>query len=373
MRRARRYRPRVVVLAGGASERRLRAYGAELVRFAESTPLLLLEGPGWRVAERRRGQGAAKGPTARWNSSPASRFPTNRFASRRSALPHEPSTRTRPARVRHVPASGAPAQSRTLLAPRQPRRDGRDGPRMPHPHGQRWIELPVLGTTAVRRHPGRVLRQPGRPRQPPDDRVLVRRRLCARTEGRGPRPGRLRRTARLADQGGLGDLARRDAGESRQSRRPRRRRPRNAEGDPGAQQLQALTGPRRRPHHRPLPGGRRRDRHRLLPLVPAMGRGPPDRRQGGGGRSRKGDGHLQALADPARNGEGRRLSRNVWELAGEMPSGYCECAGHVDGCCRRRKAWDAPAGASRYCPGSSGARANAEAVPFYLDRLWHWA
>jgi hypothetical protein len=38
-----------VILAGGASEHPSRAYGAELVRFAESTPLLLLEGPGWRV------------------------------------------------------------------------------------------------------------------------------------------------------------------------------------------------------------------------------------------------------------------------------------------------------------------------------------
>jgi hypothetical protein len=38
-----------VVLAGTGSERSSRAYGAELIRFAESTPLLLLEGPGWRV------------------------------------------------------------------------------------------------------------------------------------------------------------------------------------------------------------------------------------------------------------------------------------------------------------------------------------
>lgn len=41
----------VIVLAGGGSERASRAYGAELVRFAESTPLLLLEGPDWRVQE----------------------------------------------------------------------------------------------------------------------------------------------------------------------------------------------------------------------------------------------------------------------------------------------------------------------------------
>jgi hypothetical protein len=41
----------VVVLAGGSSQRASRAYGVELVRFAESTPLLLLEGPGWRVQD----------------------------------------------------------------------------------------------------------------------------------------------------------------------------------------------------------------------------------------------------------------------------------------------------------------------------------
>lgn len=40
-----------VFLAGGGSDRPSRAYGAELVRFAESTPLLLLEGPGWRVED----------------------------------------------------------------------------------------------------------------------------------------------------------------------------------------------------------------------------------------------------------------------------------------------------------------------------------
>jgi len=38
-----------VVLVGTGSDRSSRAYGAELIRFAESTPLLLLEGPGWRV------------------------------------------------------------------------------------------------------------------------------------------------------------------------------------------------------------------------------------------------------------------------------------------------------------------------------------
>jgi len=50
----------IVILAAGGASTPAPAYGAELVRFAESTPLLLLEEPGWRVAyvnEDRRGPG----------------------------------------------------------------------------------------------------------------------------------------------------------------------------------------------------------------------------------------------------------------------------------------------------------------------------
>jgi hypothetical protein len=50
----------IVILAAGDVSAPAPAYGAELVRFAESTPLLLLEEPGWRVAyvnEDRRGPG----------------------------------------------------------------------------------------------------------------------------------------------------------------------------------------------------------------------------------------------------------------------------------------------------------------------------
>ena len=39
----------VVLLAGEGSGRPAAAYGAEQIAFAESTPLLLLDGPGWRV------------------------------------------------------------------------------------------------------------------------------------------------------------------------------------------------------------------------------------------------------------------------------------------------------------------------------------
>jgi hypothetical protein len=41
----------VVIVVGGPSKTAPRAYGAELIRFAESTPLLLLEGSGWRVQD----------------------------------------------------------------------------------------------------------------------------------------------------------------------------------------------------------------------------------------------------------------------------------------------------------------------------------
>jgi hypothetical protein len=39
----------LLLVLGGGSQSPSRAYGAELVRFAESTPLLLLDGPDWRV------------------------------------------------------------------------------------------------------------------------------------------------------------------------------------------------------------------------------------------------------------------------------------------------------------------------------------
>ena len=41
----------VLLLTGGDAGRTPRAYGAELVRFADSTPLLLLESSGWRVQD----------------------------------------------------------------------------------------------------------------------------------------------------------------------------------------------------------------------------------------------------------------------------------------------------------------------------------
>jgi len=50
-------------VVGNASRSPQPAYGAELVRFAESTPLLLLKEPGWRVRN------------VAWNSVPGLRHP----------------------------------------------------------------------------------------------------------------------------------------------------------------------------------------------------------------------------------------------------------------------------------------------------------
>lgn len=60
----------VLALSGGGSGTPSRAYGAELVRFAETTPLLLLEGPGGgsRTSTSPKRAKARKG---RSNSSPA--------------------------------------------------------------------------------------------------------------------------------------------------------------------------------------------------------------------------------------------------------------------------------------------------------------
>lgn len=125
-----------VVLAGGTSENPTRAYGASLVRFAESSPLLLLEGPGWRVqnvvAERRR-----KGPEG------SMEFVTGKPIPYESIYVHKNGTATgmqppsvRQRRVELFWRHGSLAETISFAR------------RVPHPHGQRWITAPVLDTTA---------------------------------------------------------------------------------------------------------------------------------------------------------------------------------------------------------------------------------
>jgi hypothetical protein len=141
-----------LLLGGGASESPSRAYGAELIRFAESTPLLLLEGPGWRVQNaneevRREGtEGTMEfviGKPIPYESVQitdagppvyklGSRFPIHMKQRESGMFP--PAVRQRRVELswRHGSLAEAISMQRSTL----------------HPHGQRWVELPVLETTA---------------------------------------------------------------------------------------------------------------------------------------------------------------------------------------------------------------------------------
>jgi hypothetical protein len=130
----------ILLLGGGSPRSTSPAYGAALVRFAESTPLLLLEGPGWRVQDvtQHKGFEGLEG---------SMEFVTGK------PIPYET-----------VWVSGTPAQPRAkgMLPPavRQRRVQLRWSTRslaseiatvraMAHPHGRRVLELPVLDTTAT--------------------------------------------------------------------------------------------------------------------------------------------------------------------------------------------------------------------------------
>ncbi len=126
----------ILFLGGGSGDHSSRAYGAELVRFAESTPLLLLEGPGWRVENvfQYRGREGTEG---------SMEFVTGKPLPDESLYVHADGTVTGmlppSVRQRKVELSWRHGNlAETIHYAR----------RVPHPHGQRWIELPVLGTTA---------------------------------------------------------------------------------------------------------------------------------------------------------------------------------------------------------------------------------
>jgi hypothetical protein len=147
----------VLVLAAGGSNHPSPAYGAELVRFAESTPLLLLEGPGWRVQNvTEEGQGAYMPRSSRGTGS--MEFVTGKpvpYESVRISCAREVMSKSG-----KFPVCKAERESGMLpSAVRQRRVELRwfhgslkeslsTAHKSLHPHGQRWIELPVLDTTA---------------------------------------------------------------------------------------------------------------------------------------------------------------------------------------------------------------------------------
>lgn len=130
----------LILPGGGGGEGSGRAYGAELVRFAESSPLLLLEGPGWRVQNvtEYRSRDGLEGQmefvtgkpipyeTVRTTGSPRRQHESGMFP---------PAVRQRRVELswRHGNLAGTIAMQRQGL----------------HPHGQRWVKLPVLDTTAT--------------------------------------------------------------------------------------------------------------------------------------------------------------------------------------------------------------------------------
>jgi hypothetical protein len=130
----------IVVLVGGGSDRTSPAYGAELVRFAESTPLLLLEGPGWRAQnaneyKSREGiEGSMEFVTGKPIPFESIRITGNSKAERESGM-FPPAVRQRRVELvwRHGSLAEAISTHRGSL----------------HPHGQRWVKLPALDTTAA--------------------------------------------------------------------------------------------------------------------------------------------------------------------------------------------------------------------------------
>jgi hypothetical protein len=131
----------VVLLSGGGTQGGpSRAYGAELIRFAESSPLLLLEAPGWRVQnaveeKRREGvEGSMEFVTGKPIPYETIQISGSSRRQRESGM-FPPAVRQRRVELgwRHGSLAEAISTRRRSL----------------HPHGRRWVKLPVLATTAA--------------------------------------------------------------------------------------------------------------------------------------------------------------------------------------------------------------------------------
>ncbi len=309
----------VVLLAGGGSEQTSQAYGAELVRFAESTPLLLLEGPGWRVqnvyeaprgayhAESDRAEGSMEFVTGKpipyesvrikcvhETMSKNGKYPVCTAQSESGMFP--PSVRQRRVELRWFHGS---LEDSLAMAHE-----------MAHPHGQSWTRLPVLATTADVDTRAEFYVNQGEPgnRQmtalwSEDGYVLELKAAVPDLAGFEERLEWLKRVDSQTWLDAMPAKVVKAADHDAAVREMLKDIPVPKGFEPSQIPDEGLTTDR-------YQVGAVRHRNRLLPLVPAVGRGAQDRRQRGGGRSRKGDGDLEALGDPARDGEGRRLSGN---------------------------------------------------------------
>lgn len=299
----------IVLLAGSGADQPSRAYGAELVRFAESSPLLLLEGPGWRVEdlyEQEGGEGSMEFVTGR-------------------PIPDESTTISADGTVSGM-ARKADRQRKVDLSWRRGKLEF-PGAELPGAPVIRSAKAPVLDTTALvntraerlytRTTAGKthVILLGG-----PGDRQMVAiwkeggllLEMHAWVPNLAAFEERLGWLHKVDSQTWLDAMPAKVVKAADHDATVREM----LRGDPPARRLQAVADPRRRPHHQPLPGGRRGYQHRLLPLVPPVGRSPYDRRPREEARSRTGNGERQALADRASDREGRRLSRHALEAGG---------------------------------------------------------
>jgi hypothetical protein len=128
-----------VIVVAGSGEHSSRAYGAELIRFAESTPLLLLEGPDWRVQNVTQ----YRGRQARGGTEGSMEFVTGK------PVPYESLTMHADGTVSGMLPASVRQRKVDLTWYRGSLADAVSAARSwTHPNGQRWIELPVLDATA---------------------------------------------------------------------------------------------------------------------------------------------------------------------------------------------------------------------------------
>jgi hypothetical protein len=131
-----------VIFAGGSAEHPSRAYGADLVRFAESSPLLLLEGPGWRVqnVEETRSREGVDGSMEFVTGKPIP-YQSITITGNDEEGQHESGMQPAAERQRRVSLEWRHASLAEAIAYQR-------SPKRVHPHGRHFVRLPVLGTTA---------------------------------------------------------------------------------------------------------------------------------------------------------------------------------------------------------------------------------
>jgi hypothetical protein len=133
----------VLVLGGGGSGHPTPAYGAEEIAFAKSTPLLLLEGPGWRVQEVNEYK-TREGNEGQMEFVTGKAVPWGSIRSTGNVEEGQYQEGLQPASMRQrlVHLDWRELSQESLAAAINYQRD------RIHPHGRAFVHLPVTDTTA---------------------------------------------------------------------------------------------------------------------------------------------------------------------------------------------------------------------------------